>query len=513
MITLIENKNNLTAFGVVYSALCRSFSSSMITIKKGNEDINEQGIVVLVDIEGDLNLDLSGKKLIVFGALPENLAEKFDVKSVENFNYQDIKSREAESYTFANSSAQIKFLSRTEKEFDFDFSKSAQRFDFQGEWNNLDYGFIDHDDKSNWGLASQFLSAQDSQIATISDKFGNKLSYISLLEDESSSVLWVNRKVGIVDSHEWIIVENFVSDYRAGLLECSPALRDIPWAVDAAITMRLDCDEDVTSAQFLYEAYKSENVPLSLALHTSILESGEHDDFIHTFVDEGGALLSHTHTHAPRWGGSYDSAVFEAQTSKNIIFEKYNVNVEFAVTPFHHAPEYALRALHDTGYKGCVGGIVMNDPDFVYARGGNIIGIDSFVGHSQQVMLHGDCLLSQKDPLEIYKESFERSFRSQSFFGYLDHPFSDRYAYGWESEQQRANAHIELIEYIRSVAKNPLFTDQVNTLQFMYDKSHVVFKKNQAGYTGILPRLTNSQMLVPYFRYKGQDIKVEIEAI
>ncbi|WP_141195545.1 polysaccharide deacetylase [Vibrio sp. V09_P4A23P171] len=509
MIALIRSESNSTAFNLVLGALCRSFSSPMIAVKNASDNLDDYPVIVFVCIDDKVKINTSNKKVIIFGALPKVFKEKHNIENVNGFNFVDIESREADTYRYSSSAAKIEFLPRPEKEFNYAFSKPTQRYDFMGEWNNLDYGFIDSR-QSNWSLASNCLCSIDSSIAWVSDSVGNKISYISLLESESDSIFWVNRNVGLCDAHEWILLENFVSDYRTNNLSCLPVLKDIPWGYDSAITMRLDCDEDVTSAEYLYEAYKLENVPLSLALHTSILESGVHDEFVSRFIMEGGAILSHTHTHAPQWGGSYDSAMFEAQTSKSIIKQRFGVDVEFAVTPFHHAPRFALEALKDSEYKGCVGGIVMNDPEFVYARGGEIEGLEAFIGHTQQVMLHGDCVLNAEDPIMVYKESFDRTYLAQSFFGYLDHPFSERYTYGWINEEQRLNIHLEFIRYMKTKAKNPLFTDQINTLRFMFDKSKVIFVKTESGYRGIVDGLTSPQRLLPYFRYKGQDIKVEL---
>src|SRR5690606_27172436 len=114
--------------------------------------------------------------------------------------------------------------------------------------------------------------------------------------------------------------------------------------------------------------------------------------------------------------------------------------VPYAVSPFHQSPQYALEALCDVGYSGCIGGIIRNDPEFLLARGGELAGFPvGFIGHSQQCMLHGDCLLEAGDPLAIYKMAFDQALETRSLFGYLDHPFSERYQYGWVDEESRAH--------------------------------------------------------------------------
>ena len=85
---------------------------------------------------------------------------------------------------------------------------------------------------------------------------------------------------------------------------------------------------------------------------------------------EDGGILSHTATHAPNWGGRYESALQEARDSKAAIERVIDRPVQYVVSPFHQTPAYALDALVDSGYTGCIGGIIRNDPEFLFARGG-----------------------------------------------------------------------------------------------------------------------------------------------
>jgi hypothetical protein len=86
-------------------------------------------------------------------------------------------------------------------------------------------------------------------------------------------------------------------------------------------------------------------------------------------------------------------------------------------------------------------------------------------------MLHGDCLLSDGDPLAVSKQAFDLAMASKTLFGYLDHPFSARYQYGWSDESSRIAAHRELVGHIRSVAKKPLFLSEDRALDFISRKA------------------------------------------
>ncbi len=97
-----------------------------------------------------------------------------------------------------------------------------------------------------------------------------------------------------------------------------------------------------------------------------------------------------------------------------------------------------------------------HDPDFLLARAGELADLPAgFVGHSQQCMLHGDCMLNDGDPLATYKAAFDQARETKTLFGFLDHPFSPRYQYGWSDEETRVQRHRELIEYIQQSAEAP----------------------------------------------------------
>ena len=61
------------------------------------------------------------------------------------------------------------------------------------------------------------------------------------------------------------------------------------------------------------------------------------------------------------------------------------------------------------------------------------------------------------DDLNTYFESYQLALASNSIYGYLDHPFSKRYSYGWKNEQERVNAHSDLILHIKEATKTLVF--------------------------------------------------------
>ena len=246
--------------------------------------------------------------------------------------------------------------------------------------------------------------------------------------------------------------------------------------------MRLDCDEDISSARFLFQYYQKMDVPFSLAVHTALLEESSHHPFLRDVLAAGGTLMSHSASHPKDWGGSYESAYSEAAKSRKALFSATGEWVKYAVSPFHQTPGYALNALSDAGYSGCIGGVINSDPEFMLARGGEVLGVgEGFVGHSQQCMLHGDCLLKDPDPMAVYKESFEIALRGRALFGFLDHPFSPRYQYGWKDEETRLESHKSLLDYILGRGK-VAFLSEGQALNFIREKGRIDIQKTPSGF-------------------------------
>ncbi len=453
-------------------------------------------------------LDTRAAKLVVFGRLPHALAQKLGCTArawPEHFE-ASARSAPAASRQTAQSAASVVYTAQAAALGGRAWRRPFERFDFTDEWNNLGYGAL-RADGSIWAVREPVAVPEAARLASVEIDGQQAFSYAALFDLPNASVLWFNRDVGPCDSFEWRLVENFLSAHRAQTLPCQPVLSEIPAGYDAVITSRLDCDEDIESARPLWQLYRRLDVPFSLAIHTSNLQDDTHYAMLREFAAAfGTALLSHTATHAPNWGGSYEAALVEGAESMQRIADVSGTRVRYAVSPFHQSPDYALQALADVGYAGCVGGIIRNDPEFLIARGGTLASLpEGFIGHSQQTMLHGDCMLEQGDPLAIFKQAFDLAFETKTLFGYLDHPFSPRYQYGWRTEEERIAAHEQLIAWIRSRASRPLFLDENAALDFLATKSACRIVDDGAQFRFVAPKLAASAL--PFaIDYRGERI-------
>jgi len=408
----------------------------------------------------------AGSKVIIFGAVPDNLLSLLDAQMSPHFEEDELllfSCSPAETNNYSESPATVVYNSDNELGAKSPMkTRLCERFDFMAEWNNLGFGAIKAD-QSIWAISSKITIPSENVVAEVRADLRAITSYAGLWNFADSCLLWFNRPVGPVDSQEWLIIEEFVSSYAFESAICLPVISEIPPGYDACVTMRLDCDEDITSASQLYELYKEKSVPFSLAVHASVLEDRSHHSFLKDFVSEGGCVLTHSWSHPINWGGSYEEAVSQVTRSvesiKGVLGE--TIAVKYAVSPFHQNPTYAVQGMADAGLSGFVGGIICNDPEYLFARGGEVpFASRGFIGHSQQCMLHGECMLTGKDPLEIFKESFEIAKRGKSLFGFLDHPFSPRYAYGWTSENDRCKAHSQFIDYMNSTGDVLYLTEE-----------------------------------------------------
>lgn len=431
----------------------------------------------------------SQRKLIVFGRLPQALVTRLGARLGDwpaEFAHSS-RSESAPAYQFRESPAGIWYSALAAKLGGRQWSRALERFDFTDEWNNLGYGAI-RAGATIWSVAMPIRLPEPIELAQISVEGKAVASYAALADDLPGSLLWFNRPVGPVDSFEWYLIEQYIANYRHDDLSCHPVVREVPWGHDAAVTFRLDCDEDVESARPLMDAYREWRVPFSLAVHTTNLSDSRHYAILRELHAAGGGILSHTATHAPNWGGSYQAAMAEATQSASAIAAVTGESPRYAVSPFHQTPDYALSALADAGYTGCIGGIIRNDPEFLLARGGELAGLPrGFVGHSQQCMLHGDCMLEDDDPLQIFKQAFDLAMATNTLFGYLDHPFSERYAYGWPEETIRINRHKQFLDHIRSSAKAPVFWSEIEALDFLRLKASCQVIGDGTGLRLLLP--------------------------
>ncbi|MCX5539968.1 polysaccharide deacetylase family protein [Paraburkholderia sp. CNPSo 3076] len=523
MIGVLFSEPSSSAGRLVLAALQRSVSALQARplARAALFAAGAPAIVVAVDVPDAWGealvewIDARAGKLVVFGRLPQALARRLGCTQAvwPEGLAQAARSASARSGRDAQSAACVCYGDSAALLGGRAWERPFERFDFTDEWNNLGYGAI-RADGSIWALSQPVDVPPAARLASVEIDGASCLAYAALWERARSSVLWYNRAVGPCDSFEWRLVENFLSAHRAQALPCQPVLSEVPWGYDAAITSRLDCDEDIESARELWQVYQRLGVPFSLAIHTSNLRDDTHYAILREFAASAGtALLSHTATHAPNWGGSYEAALAEGAESMRLIEEVTGQRVRYAVSPFHQSPDYALRALCDVGYAGCVGGIIRNDPEFLIARGGALAGLpDGFVGHSQQTMLHGDCMLESGDALAVFKEAFDLACESRTLFGYLDHPFSPRYQYGWPDEAVRSDAHEQLIAYIRARAARPIFLDENAALDFLAAKASLQVVEDGAAFRFVASR--GGANTLPFgVEYRGECMLVTNEGL
>lgn len=386
------------------------------------------------------------------------------------------------------------------------------RFDFTDEWNNLGFGRI-RTDSSPWAVQGGIIPTQAKELSRIYIQHATEHksalyagAYLTLLDTHNVSILWCARPLGPLDSTEWSIVERFVCDWRTDELPSAPLLRQVPEGCQALVTMRLDCDEDISSAQDLFSMYQKMGIPFSLAVKTTLSMGYSDLKLLRDVFQSRGTLLSHSHSHLPNWGETESRALHEAKSSREW-FEKNLPDYPqptWAVSPFHSNPPYALKALSAAGFKGFVSGIIHNDPEYLLGRAGLApLQDDRLISISQQSMLHGDCYRQQGGSVATHIDAFFAQYKSKGIFGYLDHPFSSRYQYGWESKKQRREAHIQLLTALQSF-KDVWFWNQGDCLNWILYLSKIQFSIGSSG--GI--KIINSPRALQYspvLRWQGKE--------
>jgi len=522
MIHVIAERAFASAARLVEAALSRSVGAGQVrALAPGAISSVMPQIVVAISPSAylasilDQYLSRENCKLLLLGSVPDSLANSLGFYSTPWPADLKEASRSAPAPSFgeAFSRAQVRYLARQAPCALAGWLRAFERFDFTDEWNNLGYGAI-RADGSIWALAAPLRASADTELAAVEIQGQCVASYCALKDSSDSSVLWFNRAVGPIDSFEWYLVECFLSSWRHDVLPCQPVFEEVPWGCESIVTMRLDCDEDIESARRLRARYHEEGVPFSLAIHTTNLSEARHHPILREMADAGESILSHTATHAPDWGGSYEAAYIEARDSALALERVTGRSPRYAVSPFHQSPDYALEALVDCGYEGCIGGIIRNDPEFLLARGGPLAGLpDGFIGHSQQTMLHGDCMLEEGDPLRIYKQAFDRALETRTLFGYLDHPFSQRYQYGWSDEAQRIEAHVALLTHIRRVAPKTLFLSEEAALDFLMARSGWNAIDHDAQFEITMSAVASASALRPTICYAGKRFEATLGTI
>jgi hypothetical protein len=484
MIECMVSTAEETTVEVVTKAFARSFTRGQVRRTCAPKDSATSGVVVVLgpgDDDADWLEALARRpiKIVLLGALGPRMARLagVTVPAVSEDLAVHCVCPPTPAHHTRESSATLVYAPSVLWKGSAPLRRSFCRFDFTDEWNNLGYGRIGVGD-GPWSIPGVARGTTAKVIADIVTSDGGSQGAAATLRDlPNASILWFARPVGPVDGPDWAIVESFVGNYRRGELPCRPYLRDIPHGAGAAVTMRLDCDEDIASACPLFDLYRERGLPMSVAVRTGQLAHNANVMFLRDLFAAGGTILSHSVSHSPEWGGSMSAAETEARESKAWLQEHVpGLAVRFAVSPFHQNPTFVPAALAREGYQGFIGGTIACHPEYLMARGGIVpCGPDGFISHSQSCMLHGDCLLGDDDPLRIYKKAFCNAKDTGQFFGYLDHPFSERYTYGWANETERLKAHGDFLDFMMAECARAdaslLFVNEETCLDFMLEKS------------------------------------------
>lgn len=494
MITVFAGQESGFAAEVIVSALERSVTAGLVNNAPSVGKADADGVYVFISPdEAQASLIASAmagrSKVLVFGAIPPALVPLCGLMSVSPLSAGWVEAAACAPtpiYQTTRSSAEIRWSSHPLGGASPFATRPFLRFDYADEWNNLGFGRITADG-GLWSIAVEAATDGAEVLAWAARDQGiPPTPFVTLSETTTASLLWWNRAAGAVDSAEWAVVEAFLSDWRNDDRPCVPVISEIPWGYDCAITMRLDCDEDIASARPLFELYRERNLPFSVAIKTAQEDREDHVLLLKEILAADGAVLSHSVTHAPRWGGSQEACRLEARGSSDWLEERLpGLTVRYAVSPFHQNPAYVPAGLKQAGIEGFVGGIIANDPEMLLARGGIIPGDDTgVVTHSQQCMMHGDCILSDGDPIAITKQAFANARRTETLFGYLDHPFSPRYDYGWGSEEHRVSRHADFLDFIaaETTGGKVAWMNEDKALDWIAAKSHLRLENDSAGF-------------------------------
>ncbi len=511
MIGIINYNNSRLPLRILQGCFSNSFGNiKIINKKKFNENyFLNCNLIILIDtkdndIQKIFNFCEKKKiKVIIFGSLSE-ISRKilFSRKKNLNFNVSKLNTLQAIENKSSNSYYHIKY--NKSEICKFINKRYFERYDFLKEWNNMGYGKIDLKDKF-LGISQSIELKKKNQIAYISDKKNNVYgSYVGLWKNKKC-VLWFNRRCGPFDSFEWRLIENFVSNLNYDNFKCIPNILEIPYKYEGVATARLDCDENISSAKFLCNQYFKKKIPISLAIVTNLLEDKKNIELPTKVLRKRGSILSHSKSHPNNWGGNIKRATWEAIESRNDIYRHLKIVCRYAVSPFHENPRFVNRILKKAGYKGLASGIIKNDPLMLISRAGKLFNESkSFISLSQQCMLHGDIIKSKKDLKKIFK-TVNIFKKSNMIFGYLDHPFSKRYKYGWPNEKFRYLIHMELIKFLKK--KKFKFLSLNRVMDFILQKQMIKIKVKEHSINYTLDHLKDNLSYALEYKDKKYELK------
>ena len=393
------------------------------------------------DINESIKSAISGtnNKIVIAGPLPSFLHSCFETQGITDSSHRSDQSIYIK-HNVAHCLMVPELINYTDRK--------AVEYDIDDEWSNSGFGIIKGFDPV-YGLAASMSVPSQYSIADCIDLDYHHYALSAHIFIGSNSVLWINRSSMLFDLPENLIFENYINSFDpSGSLPCFPIVVEYPISTRALCTSRLDCDEAIDSATDIFDVYSSFKAPLSLALTSSLLTKDLSTNGLpERCLDRGGSLLLHSHTH-PRYWGTFSFEIYkEAKTCLDLVYKYYDYICIGAVSPFHQTSIEAIHVLKGLGLKGLVGGLASLDDPFIYIRPGSCLPDSSFVLLNQQCMLHGDVIKNKQDAKMYAKKIIDYMSLGYSF-GYLDHPISDRYNYGWNSLSIQAETHEEILSHL-----------------------------------------------------------------
>ena len=497
-----NNEDKLKPYSIeslILESLKRSFTSSQINIYDPFQK-KYPGVHIFLECTSDNAtnnlrelLEIKNNKIILNGKLNRWIQKLLKINILgSKFSHEEPKPANSLSPSVSNSNLKFNYKFNYLKQFaDLLKERPIWRFDFELEWNNSFSGnIIDKNEILN--LSHYCSNNNNNNVVYIMNSNGDKIPLVAEFFINQNFLIWVNRNLSLIDLPEWKIIEEFISNGYFSKYPCIPYVSEFSSLENGLITMRLDCDEDIESARNIYTLYKKYDLPISLAITTNQIENKESISSLPREVyDYGGTILNHSHSHPINWGGTKDMISQEIELSTKIIKKAFNITTEYAVSPFHHLTTEAIEVLDEQNYKGVVAGICSSHHEFLIVKGGSINDKLNILLHSQQCMVHGDCL-TKKRSLDDYLNNFNYFSKIGYSVGFLDHPISKRYDYGWNEPQRQINIHKQIIEFllfknIRFVDQREIFErlkakDQLNIEILKRDNEQNIFIKNKSKF-------------------------------
>lgn len=226
MIFFHSHQSDVAVTALVKLGFIRSYTKAQVF--NYSKKVNDSCVHIFVnpgDCDFDVIQQLSSKrsKIIILGKLPTNIAEVLGLdieilpEDVASWDHCEAASK----YSFSESGARISYDNVSGDLECPIIDRPLLRYDFANEWNNMGYGHV-RTDGSMWSLACKAKSVSPDVTALASVYRADELLtvYASLSSLNQSEILWVNRSVGFVDTHEFRLLETFITNYKSDTLPC-----------------------------------------------------------------------------------------------------------------------------------------------------------------------------------------------------------------------------------------------------------------------------------------------------